>query len=147
MLNMLRRTRHDDRAPRTIPTRPLVLLAIDDEPTRHSYAYVLSANGFDTLTTDAATEQAIRCDVIVADVSGDSDDRDRWTRVRTLRTDCDTQQIPIVALTADARDETRDLARREGCAAVCVKTCPPRIVVAGLHAVLDRAALADHRTA
>jgi hypothetical protein len=39
---------------------------------------------------------------------------------------------------ADLDDTTRNVARRHGCAAVCLATCSAAALAAGIHAVLDR---------
>jgi DNA-binding NarL/FixJ family response regulator len=46
--------------------------------------------------------------------------------------------VPIVAVAAEVGAATRDRARREGCAAVCLNTCPPDVLASGLRAVLER---------
>ena len=137
---MLNSQSHDERLLRQSSTRPLVSIAVDDEETRAAYAYTLFATGFDVTTTDdvnAARDNgsAKLPDIIVADVSPGS--HHGWDFVRQLRRDRRTCDIPIVAVTVDAGAASRDRARREGCAAVCVKTCPGDLLASGLRAVLD----------
>jgi hypothetical protein len=48
------------------------------------------------------------------------------------------RSIPVIAVADDVGDSTRDLARREGCAAVCLTTCSGASLAAGIRAVLDR---------
>jgi CheY-like chemotaxis protein len=132
----------DERLPREAPVRPLVVLAVDNDETRATYAYALTATGFDVTTAnDDATWQAhgpeTRPDIIVADVSPGS--RHGWMLVQKLKRDLPTSEIPIVAVVADADSMTRERAQREHCAAVCVKTCPAEVFASGLRAVLERA--------
>ena len=124
---------------RDSPTRPVVVLAIDDEDRRATYAYAISAAGFDVMTSDRgatvlADRFAPRPDIVVADVSAGS--RHGWTFVQGLKRDGRTAKIPVIAIAADVGAGTRARARRERCAAVCPKTCPADIVAAGIRQVL-----------
>jgi len=116
---------------------PLVLLAVEDGEVSARFAYQLTASGF-SVVTDAATDlhDARRPDVIVAkfaatrpsgglSIANASDER----RLRG---------IPVVAVADDVGDSTRDLARQEGCAAVCLTTCSGAALAAGIRAVLGR---------
>ena len=122
-----------------MPDRPLVVLAVDDEETRAAYAYGLAATGFDVTTAgDTATwpsRVAGRPSIIVAGVSEEG--RDGWMPVQRFKRDPGTCDVPIVAVAAEVGAATRERARREGCAAVCLNTCPPDVLASGLRAVLD----------
>jgi CheY-like chemotaxis protein len=126
---------------RSSPVRPLVLLALGDETPRATYAYALATSGFDVALPEGA---AISCatrpekspDVVLVDVRADGSYG--WMFVQALKRDRGTSDIPIVAVAADAGPATRDRARREGCAAVCLMTCPPDLLASGLRAVLER---------
>ena len=123
--------------------RPLVILAVENERTRAAYAYGLVAAGFEVTTAGAAAPrtQGCRPHIIVADVSaGPPDD---WMRVQCFRRDARTRGVPIVALAGDVGAGTRDRARREGCAAVCLNTCPADVLASGLRAVLDQTQVAQ----
>ena len=124
---------------RSLPDRPLVVLAVDDDETRAAYAYSLAATGFDVTTAgDTSTWRSPadgRPSIIVAGVSEKG--RDGWTPVQRFKRDPGTRDVPIVAVAAEVGAATRDRARREGCAAVCLKTCPPDVLASGLRAVLD----------
>src|SRR4249920_2241290 len=107
------------------PVRPLVVLAVDNEETCAAYAYGLSATGFDVTTAGDATAwhsraSGVRLSIIVADVSGQQ--RDGWIPVQRFRRDPRMCDVPIVAVAAEVGAATRDRARREGCAAVCLNT-------------------------
>lgn len=123
------------------PVRPLVALAFDDEEMRAAYAYGLAAAGFDVTTADEATAwhsrvSSARPSIIVADVSGQK--RDGWIPVQRFKRDPRLSDVPIVAVAAEVGAATRDRAQREGCAAVCLNTCPPDVLASGLRAVLER---------
>ena len=57
--------------------------------------------------------------------------------VQRFKRDPGMRDVPIVAVAAEVGAATRDRARREGCAAVCLNTCPPDVLASGLRAVLD----------
>ena len=118
--------------------RPVVLLAVDDDEARAAYTYALAANGFDVMIPNgaAAPLEHIEPSVIVSDVSVEG--RDGWLRVQAFKRGGLTCDVPIVAVVADAGAGTQERARREGCAAVCLTTCPPAVLASGLRAVLER---------
>jgi len=124
---------------RSLPDRPLVVLAVDDEETRAAYAYGLAATGFDVTTAGDTTTWRLRAagrpSIIVAGVSEEG--RDGWMPVQRFKRDPGTRDVPIVAVAAQVGAATRDRARREGCAAVCLNTCTPDVLASGLRAVLD----------
>jgi CheY-like chemotaxis protein len=112
------------------------MLAVDNEDARAEYTYALAANGFDvTIPHGAAVPYEHPC-VIVVDVSVERGDG--WLRVRTFKREALTGEVPIVAVVADAGAVTQERARREGCAALCLTTCPPAVLASGLRAVLER---------
>jgi CheY-like chemotaxis protein len=119
--------------------RPVVMLAVDDEDARAAYTYALAANGFDVMIPNGAAaphEHIEHPSVIVVGVSIEGGDD--WLRVRTFKREARTREVPIVAVVADAAAGTRERARREGCAALCLTTCPPAVLASGLRAVLER---------
>lgn len=118
--------------------RPLVLIVMDDEQLRATFAYQLTASGFDVVVIGVAAIEiaARRPDVVVAALA---DERETGgLSARILRTDPRAHGVPIIAVAADVSDATRNLARREGCAAVCLATCTGSALATGLRAVLDR---------
>jgi CheY-like chemotaxis protein len=134
--------RLDDRLRRHASPRPLVVLAIDDEERRATYAFALSATGFDVAAADdldrwPAPRHDGRAVIGVVDVSPDS--RFGWTLVQKLRRDRGTRDVPVVAIAPDAGAAIQARARHERCAAVCVNTCPAPTLAFGLRAVLDQA--------
>jgi hypothetical protein len=44
--------------------------------------------------------------------------------------------IAVIAVADDVSDRTRTIARRRGCAAVCLATCSATALAAGIHAML-----------
>jgi NAD(P)-dependent dehydrogenase (short-subunit alcohol dehydrogenase family) len=105
----------------------LVMLAIADADARATYAYELAAAGFDvTVTAPAAHPDRKRPDVILAALSAQ------------LKRQSDADGIPVVGVAADISPATLDLARRRGCAAICLNTCPAGELAAGLRAVIER---------
>jgi two-component system chemotaxis response regulator CheY len=121
-------------------TRPIVVLAIDDDQIRAMCALAVTLAGFDVIAAERAAtvhtdRWAPRPDIVVADVSSDS--RHGWAFVRALKRDDRTSDIPVVAMAADLGAATRERARREGCAAVCPKTCPADVLASGIRAVLN----------
>jgi CheY-like chemotaxis protein len=129
----------DDRRSRQGPIRPLVLLVLDDDEVRARFAYQLTASGFDVAVTEVAAglrHPVDRPDVIVAALSAARPGG--GLSVGILADDPRLRGIPVVAVAGDASDTTRDLARQEGCAAMCVTTCSGATLGAGIRAVLDR---------
>lgn len=130
-------------AARSVPDRPLVLIAEDDENTRAMYAFALSANGFDVAIANDRKNLRARAtellpDIIVAELDGRAGQD--WTLVHDLTHDPRTVSIPVVLLTRLAVPMVRERAEREGCAALCVKPCTPDVLAVGLRAVLERQA-------
>jgi hypothetical protein len=118
---------------RSVAIRPIVLLALHDDDVRARFAYQLTALGFDVVThVTPDLRDTCRPDVIVAELTaapsrfapgiGSEDERLR--------------AIPVVAVADDVGDVTRTIARRRGCAAVCLVTCSAAALAAGIHAVL-----------
>ena len=125
--------RVDDRLLRRTPIRPLVLLAIDDDVARARFAYELSASGFDVALF---VPTAARPSIIVAALSPENRGGGLPAEIRTG--DPRFRGIPVIAIAPDASPTTRNLARREGCVAVCITTCSGATLAAGLRTVLDR---------
>ena len=130
--------RVNERLVRLGPTRPLVLLSIDDDELRAKFAYELTASGFDVAVLPVARGvfAARRPDIILAglDIQG----RTGGLPASLSGGDAAVHGIPVVALAPDVTDATRDVARREGCVAVCLTTCNGTTLATGLRAVLNR---------
>jgi DNA-binding response OmpR family regulator len=128
----------DDRRSGPEAIRPVVLLALDDDEIRARFAFQLAASGFDVaVTQDAAVLHALgRADVVVAALSARRPGA--GLSVEIPANNPRLRGIPLIAVARDASDATRDLARQEGCAAVCVTTCSGAALAAGIRAVLER---------
>lgn len=109
------------------------------------YAESLGASGFvvaEAGTGDEAVAKAraLLPHAIVMDLSLPG--MDGWTATRLLKLDPRTREIPVVALTGNARADASASAREAGCDAFLVKPCLPDDVVAAVRRVL---ALIDQR--
>jgi hypothetical protein len=136
---MLKSHRVDERDTRQGSIRPLVLLSIADDEVCAKFAYELTASGFDVTVTHVAARRVLparRPDVIVAGL----DTRSGNGRLSgsLLVSPSGAPGVPVVALAPDVSDVTRDVARREGCVAVCLTTCTGTALARGLRAVLER---------
>jgi CheY-like chemotaxis protein len=125
------------------------MLVDDDEDMRTMYAYGLSAMGFEVLAIDDGGRQAharasdVHPDIIVTELALRGGDG--WTVVQDLKQDAGTRDIPIVVITHHRVESVRERARREGCAALCLKPCLPDTLAAGLRAVLEQKNLLRER--
>jgi CheY-like chemotaxis protein len=120
---------------RSAAARPVVLLVLQDEDVRARFGYQLTALGFDVVTqTTADLRDSCRPDLIFAELTagqpGSAPSNGSVARDERLRA------IPVVAVAADVNDTTRNIARRHGCAAVCLANCSAAALAAGIHAVL-----------
>jgi two-component system, cell cycle response regulator DivK len=123
------------------PTRPLVLIIDGHEDTRALNALALSAMGFDVVAArdgDDAYKRAWEAhpDIVVTDLA--MPDYDAWQFLQDLKDDPDTRDIPVVAVTGNIEQSTRDRADRDGFAALFPKPCLPDTLASGLRRVLDR---------
>jgi hypothetical protein len=124
--------RVDDRLLRLTPIRPLVLLAIDDDDVRARFAYELNASGFNVaVTASTVARPSIIVTTLSADLGGGLP-----AEIRT--SDPRFRGVPMIAIAPDASNAMRNIARGQGCVALCVTTCSGATLVAGMWAVLDR---------
>jgi len=118
----------------TALVRPTVLLALHDDDVRARFAYQLTALGFDVVTHVAADlRDFCRPDVIVAELE---EARAGAAATAVVSGDERLRAVPVVAVADDVTDTTRTIARRHGCAAVCLATCSTAALAAGIHAVI-----------
>ena len=119
----------------SVAIRPIVLLALHDDGVRARFAYQLTAVGFDVVT-QMPPELCDTCrpDVIVAELTAASSGDDPSSGIGCG--DERLRAIPVVGVADDVSDMTRTIARRRGCAAVCLATCSATALAAGIHAVL-----------
>jgi hypothetical protein len=129
----------DERIARQGSIRPLVLLSIDDDDLRAKFAYELTGSGFDvTVIPVVSARRPIagrRPDVIVAALNSQSGIDSLSSR--TLVGDPGARGVPVVAIAPDLSEVMCDVARREGCVAICLTTCTGAALAIGLRAVLE----------
>ena len=124
-----------DPRPRSAALKPIVLLALHDEDVRARFAYQLAALGFDVVTQVTGDPRSTcRPDVIVAELTAPPSGGTPSTGIASG--DERLRAIPVVAVADDVSDLTRTVARRRGCAAVCLANCSAAALAAGIHAVL-----------
>jgi len=97
---------------------PRILLVEDNEMNRDMLSRRLERRGYSvTIAVDGqqgvAMAQSESPDVILMDMSLPV--MDGWEATRTLKSSPDTQDIPIIALTAHAMSTDRDKAMEAGC--------------------------------
>jgi CheY-like chemotaxis protein len=95
-----------------------ILLVEDNEMNRDMLSRRLRRKGFEVLlATDGAEGVSMARsgapDIILMDMSLPT--MDGWTAARMLKSESDTQNIPIIALTAHAMQGDRDKALESGC--------------------------------
>jgi len=108
-------------------------------------AIALSGMGFEVMAASDATEAFGRAwkhhpDIIALDLVNPG--TSGWDLLAHLKSEARTRDIPVVAVTTDAQTETRERARREGCAALIVEPCVPNRLAVTLRDVLS-SSLAD----
>ena len=95
----------------------------------------LAALGFDVVTQVTGDPRSTcRPGVIVAELTAPPSGRTPSTDIASG--DERLRAIPVVAVADDVSDLTRTVARRRGCAAVCLANCSAAALAAGIHAVL-----------
>ncbi|HTV02324.1 MAG TPA: response regulator [Luteitalea sp.] len=130
---------------------PLVLLVDDYADTRDLYRLALEVRGFrvvEAVNGQEAVEltRALRPAVVLMDLSMPV--LDGWMATRLLKATPDTAGIPVVALTAHAREIDRTRALDAGCDVFLSKPCLPSHLVERINQVLrrgDAPSVADER--
>lgn len=113
----------------------VVLLVFVRDDLRARFAYQLSASGFDVVT-DIGSFRGPRPDVIVAEL--DASTPGGISPITAISEQSGLGGLPVIAVTDDVGDRTQTLARRCGCAAICLATCSSMALTAGIRAVLGR---------
>ena len=113
------------------------MLVVDDDDVRARFAYELAVSGFDVDVRDASDlrHSTYRPDVIIAAFSAA---RPGGGLPPGIANDPRLRGIPVVAITDDSGQITRELARQQGFVAVCLTWCSGAALAAGIRAVLDR---------
>jgi CheY-like chemotaxis protein len=107
---------------------PLVLVVDDHDDAREGYARLLAASGYRAeMAADGleAIEKAttLHPDLVVMDLSMPG--LNGWEATRRLKTQEQTQAIPVIALTAHVVGHAREVALAAGCDAFLTKPCFP----------------------
>src|SRR6478735_5920858 len=118
----------DSRHPKSIPSRPLVLIVDEHGDTRDLYIAGLTAFGFEAIDAsdgEQAFRQAweTRPDVVVTELALPV--ADGWQLIQDLKREPRTRDIPVVMLTGHVAPSVRERAGRAGCAAFFTKPCLP----------------------
>ena len=118
-----------------------ILLVDDNAGLRDLLAPTLRFCGYTVLEAVDGVEGIRRAkeelpDVILMDISIPL--VDGWQATRTLKADPTTRHIPIVALTAHAREADRERAREAGCDGYLSKPAVPRAVAAEVERMLRK---------
>lgn len=120
-----------------------ILLAEDDPDILHMVAYKLRRAGFEVIETTDGLAALAACrreppDLVLLDVRMPR--MDGIAVCRELRDGPRTADLPIVMLTARAREQDRELALAAGATDYVVKPFSPRALVERVEAVLAREA-------
>ena len=116
------------------------ILLVDDDPDQvEMYRYALEDSGFGVESASTgrdavARARDLRPDVIVLDVR--LPDMSGWEVCAVLKADPNTDDIPVIVLTATATATLAADAANAGCAAVLVKPCYPDHLAASIRNVL-----------
>jgi CheY-like chemotaxis protein len=122
------------------PSSPVVLLVDDSEDDRAMYAqFMLSAGWRVELAREGSqgseAARELGPDVIVLDLWMPG--VDGFETLRRLRTDPATRLIPVLVLTGDSSEETREAALAAGATGYVVKPCRPDELVAHIGQLLS----------
>jgi len=128
----------------TSPEGPLVLLVEDTADTLDAFSHVLRAAGFRVETAvdgheAVAKTRAQRPDVVVMDLA--LPELDGWEATHQIKSDPLTREIPVIAFTGHAFQQSKETAREAGCEAFLTKPLDPARLVSEIRRVL---ALARH---
>jgi CheY-like chemotaxis protein len=118
-----------------------ILLVEDNEDNRIVYSTILEFAGHRVIEAQdgeagVALARSEHPDLILMDVSIPL--LDGWEATRILKSDPETRDIPILALTAHALEEDREKAREVGCDGYIAKPAEPRVVLAQVEQHLAR---------
>ncbi len=113
-------------------TRKTVLLVEDNEDNLVVYRTILEHVGYRVVEARDGEEGVLRArqerpDLILMDISIPK--IDGWEATQRLKSDSETDSIPIIALTAHALEEDRQKALQAGCDGYLAKPVEPRRVV------------------
>ena len=127
---------------------PLILLVEDFDDAREMYRDYLEFAGFRVDTARDGREaiektRRIAPDLVLMDLSLPV--MDGWEATRLLKSDPETRNIPIVALSAHALAAEGERARKAGCDGFIAKPCLPPDLVAEIDKYLKNQSSASER--
>jgi DNA-binding response OmpR family regulator len=122
-------------------TRQLVLIVEDDVDAREAYDRFLSMNGFRTAVASDGREAlrkvaSLQPDIVVMDLAMPT--LNGKETIQALRDSKTTARIPVLVLTAHARDGSETV-RTMDCEGFLIKPCAPSELLAEVNRVLQRA--------
>jgi CheY-like chemotaxis protein len=118
--------------------RPLVVLAEDNEDTRHVYGLILRHFGYDVADAPTGEEavtitRSLHPDLVLMDIGLPG--IDGWEASSILKSDPETDSIPVVAFSARV-SSTTDLAGRSAFDGFILKPVSPMVLVQRVDAYL-----------
>lgn len=118
-----------------------VLLVEDDTDTRDIYSTILRYNGYEVLETENGREalelaSEKQPDLILLDIS--LPEVDGWTVASRLRDRPETEEVPVVAVTAHALPDDQERAHELGCDSYLTKPLRPQRVLEEVRRFLPR---------
>jgi CheY-like chemotaxis protein len=119
--------------------RPLVVLAEDDEDTRHVYGLILRHFGYDVADAPTGEEavsvtRSLRPDLVLMDIGLPG--IDGWEASSILKSDPQTGTIPVVAFSARISSTTELAERSAAFDGFILKPISPRVLVQRVDAYL-----------
>lgn len=121
--------------------KQLVLIAEDDVDAREAYDRFLALNGFRTAVASDGREAlrkiaSLQPDLVVMDLAMPT--LSGREAIQAMRDSKKTSQIPVLVLTAHARDGSETV-RSMDCEGFLIKPCSPSELLAEVNRVLQRA--------
>ncbi len=126
----------------TVRNKQLVLIAEDDVDAREAYDRFLTLNGFRTAVASDGREAlrkiaSLQPDLVVMDLAMPT--LNGREAIQAMRDSKKTSGIPVLVLTAHARDGSETV-RNLDCEGFLIKPCSPSELLAEVNRVLQRAA-------
>ena len=122
---------------------PKILIVEDNEENRDSMSRRLQRRGFEVLmagdgNAGVAMAQSEKPDLVLMDMN--MPELDGWEATRQIKAAAETQDLPVIALTAHAMSGDRDRAIAVGCADYHTKPVDFPKLIAQIEAILQNRA-------